>query len=56
MTMTDADKIALAVALVVILTAAAFALGIFLRRLTEGGRPALLQSPAAIGPIGFVHF
>jgi uncharacterized membrane protein YhaH (DUF805 family) len=56
MTMTDADKIAFAVALVVVLVAAAFALGIFFRRLTDVGRPMLLKSSAAIGPIGFVHF
>ena len=56
MSMTDSDKIALATALVVILAAAAFALGIFYRRLTDAGRPLLLGSPTAIGPIGFVHF
>jgi hypothetical protein len=54
--MTDADKIALAVALVIIFAAVAFALGILVRRLTDAGRPSFLESPTAIGPIGFVHF
>jgi len=47
--MTDADKIALTVALVVILAAAAFALGI-VRRLTP------LEGSTAMRPIGFMRF
>lgn len=54
MSLTDAEKIALAVALVVILAAAAFALSILYRRLAA--RPSLLQIANPIGPIGFVHF
>ncbi len=56
MSMTDADKIALAIALAVILAAAAFASGIFFRRLMDAGRPTLFASPTATGPIGFMHF
>ena len=50
----DADKLALAIALIIIFIAAAFALGISLRRLTDAGRKLLPASE--IGPIGFVHF
>jgi len=53
--MTDVDKITLALALF-ILVAAAFALGVVFRRLTPAERKSLLECPAAIGPIGFVHF
>jgi hypothetical protein len=56
MSLTDADKIAFAVALVVILAVAAFALGILFKRLTDARRSTLHESPIAIGPIGFVHF
>lgn len=56
MSMIDGDKIVFTIALVVMLTAAAFALGIFFRRLTDAGRPLLLQRPTSIAPIGFVHF
>jgi len=50
----DADKFALAIALIIIFVAAAFALGICFRRLTEAGHKVLPDS--GIGPIGFVHF
>jgi hypothetical protein len=47
--MTEADKIAFVVALLIILAAVSFALGILFRR-----RPALLETTAK--PIGFVSF
>lgn len=56
MSMTDANEIALAVVLVVLLTATAFALGVFFRRLTDAGQPMLPENLTAVGPIGFVHF
>jgi len=46
--MTDADKIALVITLIVILAAAAFALTIVFRRW-----PPLLESVPAMGRIGF---
>jgi hypothetical protein len=49
----DLDEIVVGIALVIILAAAAFALGIFFKRLTDAERPSLLKSS---GPIGFVHF
>ncbi len=56
--MTDVDKIAIAIALVIIFTAAEFALGIFFRRLTDVERQSLPNSGslAKMKPIGFVHF
>jgi len=54
--MTDVEKISLAITLVIIFTVAAFALGFVLTRLAPAERKSLLESPPAIGPIGFVHF
>jgi hypothetical protein len=56
MAITDAERIALVVALVVILVAAAFALNILFRRLPNAGQVSLMEGPTPIGPIGFVHF
>jgi len=56
MSMSDSDKIAFTIILVGLLAAAAFALGIFVRRLTGAWQPTLLETPMLIEPIGFVHF
>jgi hypothetical protein len=54
--MTDADKITITLILLIIVAAVAFAFGVIFRRLGEIERQPLLGSPAAIGPIGFLHF
>ena len=54
--MTDADKITLTLTLLIIVAAVAAAFGVVFRRLSEIERQSTLGSPAAIGPIGFVHF
>jgi len=50
----DVDKIAIAMALLIVLVAAAFVLGISLRSLTAARRKLLPDGGTA--PIGFVHF
>ncbi len=54
--MTDVDKIALAIALVIIFAAAAFVLGIFVRRVADVERRSPFGSRSEMRPIGFVHF
>jgi hypothetical protein len=54
--MADVDKIALTLTLLIIVAAVAFAFGVVFRRLSEIERQRLVGSPAASGPVGFVHF
>jgi hypothetical protein len=54
--MTDVDKITLTLTLLIIVATVAFAFGVVFRRLSEIERQPFLGSPAAVGPIGFVHF
>lgn len=56
MTLTDSDNTSLIVILVLMLIAAAFVLGTLFPHTIEVQRTLTIENPAAVGPIGFVHF
>ena len=56
MAVTDTGKIALVIALALIILAAAFAFGVFFARLTAPSNNPRLEPPIVLGPVGFVHF